>query len=175
MRQEKRRYRRLTQEEFERRRRTMTLVLDYLADHGISMRHICRRVGDRLGTTISDARLQGARKGFCRVPPGFIQACCDELEKPVAVVMGEQWLREDGPHFGFGPAPSSTGHQSQGQQPQAQGQPQSQPQGQPQSQPQPQPQPQSQPQGQQSQPQPQGQGQQPQGQTGRAGASGAAA
>lgn len=102
--------RRLSPEEFDRRRRTMTLLLGYLADHGISAQHVARRVSERLGTSISWARLNGARKGFCCVPPGFIQAACAELEKPVATVMGEEWLERDGPHFGFGSgAPAEEG------------------------------------------------------------------
>lgn len=99
---------RLSVEEFERRRRVMALVLGYLAEHGITQRHMQRRLSLRLGVALGDPKWQGLRKGWCRVPEGFVQAVCSEVEKPVEVVMGEQWLREEGPHFGFEAAQYAT-------------------------------------------------------------------
>lgn len=93
---------RLTLEEIDRRRRTIERLSAYLADRGISRRHILRRANARMGAQITPGQLDGMRKGYCPIPAGFIQACCDELEKPVAAVMGDEWLRRDGPHFGFG-------------------------------------------------------------------------
>lgn len=93
---------RLSVEEFERRRQTMARVLAYLGEHGITQRHMQRRLSARLGERLGDPRWQGMRKGYCRIPEGFVQALCAELEKPVGEVMGAEWLARHGASFGCG-------------------------------------------------------------------------
>ena len=102
---------RLSVEEFERRRETMGRVLAYLAEHGISQRHMQRRLTERLGVQLGDPKWQGMRKGYCRIPDGFVQAVCAELERSPSVVMGAEWLRRYGASFGFG-AESAFGPQA---------------------------------------------------------------
>ena len=53
-----------------------------------------------MGAQITPGQLDGMRKSYCPVPVGFIQACCDELEKPVEAVMGVEWLRRYGASAG---------------------------------------------------------------------------